>query len=613
MEPGLGDTPRQRTEEEEENDEGLIELFDSFRDLFHFFCNNTTIHGMVRLVCSSHNRLKTAFWSLLFLATVGMLYWQFGLLFDQYWRYPVIMTMSVHSEPKMFPAITLCDMNPHRPPLVGQHLADLDQFMQENIWELYQFNLSKAPARPPREIQVPLASGLRNFSLNRDIRLEKLRSRVGSHGDSRVGFKLCNSSSSDCFYREHSSAVDAIQDWYRFHLVNIMALLPPGATEEESHSVHSKNFIYSCHYNGEPCQETNYETFHHPMYGSCYTFNSHGTDSFWKANRSGVPYGISLILKAEQNKHLPLLSTEAGIKVMIHGKNQTPFLEHEGFSIRPGIETTIGIREDEVHRLGGNYGRCTEDGTDVDVQLLYNSSYTMQACLHSCFQQLLIEKCHCGCYFYPLPRGAEYCDYNQHPGWGHCFYSLYKNLETHRLSCFSRCPKPCWQSLHKLSAGTAKWPSTESEDWILAAIGQKKKQSLSQRSKVAKVNIFYQQLNYRLVGERPVYSVNELLSTMGTHWSLWFGSSVLSVVEMLELLLDSAILALFLAYRRLCGRKKLRVRSALEAGPRTPEDPEGPGTVRAVAIKTSGAWGLWGSHPTTGRRWSTCPNPWLND
>lgn len=55
--------------------------------------------------------------------------------------------------------------------------------------------------------------------------------------------------------------------------------------------------------------------------------------------------GLSLILRAEQKDHIPLLSTVAGVKVMIHNHNQTPFLEHEGFDIRPGIATTIGIQQ----------------------------------------------------------------------------------------------------------------------------------------------------------------------------------------------------------------------------------------------------------------------------
>lgn len=120
-----------------------------------------------------------------------------------------------------------------------------------------------------------------------------------------------------------------------------------------------------------------FQTFHHPTYGSCYTFNGD-----WAAQRPGIthgecqpgagcgqrapaslasppaprpPAGISLVLRAEQQDHLPLLSTEAGIKVMVHQRNHTPFLEHRGFSVRPGTETTIGIREVRWP-LGGDRG-----------------------------------------------------------------------------------------------------------------------------------------------------------------------------------------------------------------------------------------------------------------
>lgn len=93
--------------------EGLLELHGSFRELFTFFCAHATMHGATRLVCSQ-SHLKRAFWGLLFLGALGALYWQFGLLFEQYWRYPVILTMSVHSDRRLFPSVTLCDLNPHR-------------------------------------------------------------------------------------------------------------------------------------------------------------------------------------------------------------------------------------------------------------------------------------------------------------------------------------------------------------------------------------------------------------------------------------------------------------------------------------------------------------------
>lgn len=37
---------------------------------------------------------------------------------------------------------------------------------------------------------------------------------------------------------------------------------------------------------------SDYVHFHHPVFGSCYTFNSKGTDSFWTATKPGIPYGM---------------------------------------------------------------------------------------------------------------------------------------------------------------------------------------------------------------------------------------------------------------------------------------------------------------------------------
>lgn len=30
----------------------------------------------------------------------------------------------------------------------------------------------------------------------------------------------------------------------------------------------------------------------------------------------------------------------------------------------------------------------------------------------------MVERCGCAYYFYPLPSGAEYCDYRKHTAWG---------------------------------------------------------------------------------------------------------------------------------------------------------------------------------------------------
>ncbi|XP_046939409.1 amiloride-sensitive sodium channel subunit delta [Lynx rufus] len=610
--------PPPQPQDEEGQGEGLVELHASFRELFTFFCTNATIHGATRLVCSSQNRLKTASWGLLFLGALGALYWQFGLLFEQYWSYPVIMTVSVHSERKLFPSVTLCDVNPHRPSSVRHHLQALDRFARENIRSLYKFNFSEDGDGPFADDQGPRPA----FYLDRSVRLQRL-SHPG--GQNRVGFRLCNSTGGDCFYRAFSSGVTAAREWYRFHYVSILALLP--AAHEDSHQSHGGHFVFSCQFDGRDCQARHFQTFHHPTYGSCYTFNG-----VWAAQRPGIthgecqpqaewgrrhpgqpgltpllPPGISLVLRTEQQDHLPLLSTEAGIKVMIHERDHTPFLEHQGFSIRPGTETTIGIREDEVRRLGSPYSHCTDGVEGVGGQLLYNASYTLQACLVSCFQQLMVETCSCGYYFYPLPAGAQYCSYSRHPAWGHCFYRLYRDLGTHRLPCASRCPRSCRESSYKLSAGTSRWPSSKSADWILAVLGKPGRRSSSQskspspslRSNMAKVNIFYQELNYRTVEETPVYSVPELLSAMGSLWSLWFGSSVLSVLELLELLLDAVALTLLLGCRRLRRTRGSQTGAATVASHAKPEASQLPTDCRNDVNHLGGPAGLF-SHAASG-------------
>ncbi|XP_064893971.1 amiloride-sensitive sodium channel subunit delta [Columba livia] len=557
----------QEVAREEEKKEGLIEFYDSFKDMFEFFCKNTTIHGTIRLVCSGSNRMKTAFWTLLFLASFGMLYWQFALMFNQYWAYPVVLTMSMHSEPKMFPAITICNLDPYRFELVNEHLVQLDRMAEESITFLYGVNTSASLFRiNEKNVYIKDLSNISNlsrssFKLSQNFSLLRMPDHSNMSGKNHysVGFKLCNATGGNCFYKTYSSGMDAILEWYRFHYMNIMSQLPV-IINISDHEEQIEDMVYSCQYDGEPCRPGDYVHFHHPVFGSCYTFNSKGTDSFWTATKPGIPYGLSLILRAEQKDHIPLLSTVAGVKVMIHNHNQTPFLEHEGFDIRPGIATTIGIQQDEVNRLGGNYGKCTTDGSDVNVKLLYNNSYTLQACLHSCFQHIMVRKCGCGYYYYPLPPGAQYCDYNKQPAWGHCFYQLYNRLRNHHLNCFDQCPKPCRESLYKVSAGTAKWPSTKSQDWVRQALRhQNGYNSTSNRKDIAKVTIFYQQLNYQSVNESPLLSVNLLLSSMGSQWSLWFGSSVLSVVEMFELLVDTLVLSLLFCYQSFRAKKTLKV------------------------------------------------------
>lgn len=54
--------------------------------------------------------------------------------------------------------------------------------------------------------------------------------------------------------------------------------------------------------------------------------------------------GLSLVLNLEQNEYLSLFGQSAGARVSISQSNVRPLPEEEGFMIRPGVETSVGLR-----------------------------------------------------------------------------------------------------------------------------------------------------------------------------------------------------------------------------------------------------------------------------
>uniref|UniRef100_A0A8C8S6G3 Epithelial sodium channel subunit alpha n=1 Tax=Pelusios castaneus TaxID=367368 RepID=A0A8C8S6G3_9SAUR len=534
--------------EKMEEEEGLIEFYSSYQELFQFFCNNTTIHGAIRLVCSKRNKMKTAFWSVLFFLTFGLMYWQFGILYRQYFSYPVNLNLNLNSNRLTFPAVTLCTLNPYRYSAVQKELDELDRITHQTLMDLYDYNMSLVQSNwvaqsTRKRSSRSLSHHVHRHPLRRHKR-DQPASLKGNNppvdkSDWKIGFILCNETNGDCFHQAYSSGVDAVREWYSFHYINILARLPNTKALDESNF---ESFIYACRFNEVTCDQANYTHFHHPIYGNCYTFND-GNSSLWKSSLPGINNGLSLLVRTEQNDYIPLLSTVTGARVMVHEQNEPAFMDDGGFNVRPGIETSISMRKETTVRLGGSYSDCTEDGRDVPVQNLYSSRYTEQVCIRSCFQISMVERCGCAYYFYPLPSGAEYCDYTKHIAWGHCYYKLLVEFKSNVLGCFSRCRKPY---IFLLSF----------QDWVFYMLSRQNKYNItSKRNGIAKVNLFFEEWKYKTNGESPAFQMVTLLSQLGNQWSLWFGSSVLSVVELAELVLDFLAITFILAFQWLHSRQ----------------------------------------------------------
>ncbi|XP_061274146.1 amiloride-sensitive sodium channel subunit alpha [Bos javanicus] len=565
-EPGPGPEPSGPPPPTEE-EEALLEFHRSYRELFEFFCNNTTIHGAIRLVCSQHNRMKTVFWAVLWLCTFGMMYWQFGQLFGEYFSYPVSLNINLNSDKLVFPAVSICTLNPYRYKEIQEELEELDRITEQTLFDLYKYNSSKtlvAHARSRRDLREPLPHPLQRLPVPAPPHAARGVRRAGSsmrdnnpqvnRKDWKIGFQLCNQNKSDCFYQTYSSGVDAVREWYRFHYINILSRRRQDTSPSLEEDVLGK-FIFTCRFNQDSCNEANYSHFHHPMYGNCYTFNDKNSSNLWMSSMPGVNNGLSLTLRTEQNDFIPLLSTVTGARVMVHERDEPAFMDDAGFNLRPGVETSISMSKEAVDRLGGDYGDCTKNGSEVPVENLYNTKYTQQVCIHSCFQESMIKECGCAYIFYPRPDGVEFCDYRKHNSWGYCYYKLQDAFSSDRLGCFTKCRKPCSVTIYKLSASYSQWPSATSQDWVFQMLSRQNNYTIkNKRDGVAKLNIFFKELNYKSNSESPSVTMVTLLSNLGSQWSLWFGSSVLSVVEMAELIIDLLVITFLMLLRRFRSR-----------------------------------------------------------
>ncbi|ETE61106.1 Amiloride-sensitive sodium channel subunit alpha [Ophiophagus hannah] len=543
-------------EEKKEESEGLIEFFSSYQDLFQFFCNNTTIHGAIRLVCSKKNKMKTAFWTVLFFLTFGLLYWQFGIIYKDYFSFPVNLNLNLNSDRLTFPAVTLCTLNPYRYSAFRKEMEELDQMTQQTLLEMYKYNMSLDHISSQKHISRSLYNHIRRYPLHRrkrDIRaLEDKKREVGKR-DSSIGFTLCNENRTDCYQQMYSSGVDAIREWYSFHYINILAKFPDTKALEESNFT---SFIYACRFNEMTCNKANYTHFHHPIYGNCYTFNDNSS-SLWMSSLPGINNGLSLVVRTEQNDFIPLLSSVTGARIMVHNQNEPAFMDEGGFNVRPGIETSISMRKETTQRLGGSYSDCTENGSDVPVKNLFSSRYTEQ---YECTAEYSKASfCASRSAYVPVSRPVWYNNVAV------AIISTPYPMEQTIVTPLSMQPGATAIISSKLNLKQTTWAASLNAGNLATDIANLSFQSsvfhmlkeenkynvISNRNGIAKVNIFFNEWNYKSNGESPAFTVVTLLSQLGNQWSLWFGSSVLSVVELAELILDFLIVTCILVFRRL--------------------------------------------------------------
>ncbi|XP_053221203.1 amiloride-sensitive sodium channel subunit gamma [Podarcis raffonei] len=531
----------------------------TLRELMHWYCMNTNTHGCRRIVVS-RGRLRRFLWILLTLTAVGLILWYCTQLVLNYYKASVSVTVQFHALP--FPAVTICNINPYKYSAIKKHLAELDKETENALSSLYDFSGSNIRER--RDAGDPEPSEDRKFHRYFPLKnldnlthqqpfpnpssgsKRRMEANIISGGSSIVsvknpqdivGFQLCDShNKSDCALYTFSSGVNAIQEWYKLHYMNIMAQI--SAEEKVNMSYSAEELILSCFFDGRSCDARNFTTFHHPMHGNCYTFNSGQNGSILNTTTGGSEYGLQVILYINEAEYNPFLVTSTGAKIVIHGQDEYPFIEDVGTEIETATATSIGMHFTKSKRLGYPYSNCKEDGSDVNVKKLYkNKTYSLQTCLHSCFQNEMVKKCGCAQYAQPLPDNAEFCNYKKYPDWMYCYYKQHEKFVKEQLDCQRSCTEACSLKEWTLTTSLAQWPSSASQKWMLKLLSWDKWNNRGETFKkedLANLMVFYKDLNEREIKENPANDPVILVSNIGGQLGLWMSCSMVCVIEIVE-------------------------------------------------------------------------------
>jgi hypothetical protein len=122
-------------------------------------------------------------------------------------------------------------------------------------------------------------------------------------------------------------------------------------------------------------------------------------------------------------------------------------------------------------------------------------------------------------------------------------FSFYRN-ESLNLQCFDECPSECFNIFYSFEQSQGNYPSPfYAKQLATKSRNTKRVQNLTldeMRQRVLAVNVYFSDLVFQNIVEKPARSIEQLIADVGGFIGLCVGTSLLSCVEILEIILDLA-------------------------------------------------------------------------
>lgn len=478
------------------------------------FASNATLHGVARLTSEKHI-IRRIVWLVIFLAAVGVCLQQIAGLFAKLLNNETQTITSIsYKDPIPFPAVTICNMN-----------AMLVYEIQRGASEL----------------------GTRRGEILRRI-LRTLNDSINIPNQN-----------------------DYNEEFLRHQM--FLVLMNSLSNEEMTNLTYKmSNILIDCSFEGQKCNASDFTPVRDRYYGRCFVFNAPGHKSNLNnpllVNASGTINSLQLILYLDEDSYLPVVSPDLGFKVVVHDRDFIPNPHEAGRLVGPGFFTTMAVRLSIIGRLKQPYGKC-KDLTPGEnkwwnymLPQLPKTKASGLTCLSTCQQQEMLKLCNCSYHGWAFPEGPAFanvpisvkqttCNVSDGDKSSVCVKKHLPRLTSTQHACKSQiCNfQRCLYNRYDVSQSSTFWPADQAFNGVIEKFKQKgldeevtdiNNKNISTRAflkkNLLKLQVYFEDLNVLQISTKPAYTPLLFLADLGGVAGLWLGCSLLSLVEIGELL-----------------------------------------------------------------------------
>jgi hypothetical protein len=224
-----------------------------------------------------------------------------------------------------------------------------------------------------------------------------------------------------------------------------------------------------------------------------------------------------------------------GLYVLVHNQSSKPIKLRGGINVPSGFETYISVARTFETKQSHPYSDCIDDLTGFSSYSkrifayfaeFNQTTYDQQTCIDFCYQDLLIQSCNCSSMLTNAIQGVQYCDIDNGIG-NTCMDNMNALFASSNvdLLCQNACPSKCQVQKFDLSTSLLYYPSynTISDTWV---------------NEKAVFVVNYKDNIVTQIDNFASITADQLLGLIGGNLGLFIGVSLLSTIELFELIFE---------------------------------------------------------------------------